>query len=357
MGIYTTLRPLLFRLPPETAHDLTLKTLALAGRVMPARTPDDHMLACTVLGKKFPNPIGLAAGFDKNGEVMGGVLKLGFGFTEVGTLTPLAQQGNPRPRVFRLPDHEAVINRLGFNNLGQVAAYHRLSLFRARMARRGESALIGVNIGANKTAEDRIADYEKGAARFAPLADYLTVNISSPNTPGLRDLQALPQVTEIVARVRNVAPDTPLLVKIAPDLDMDDALAIAEMALEKNVDGLIVSNTTIDHQSVIGTHTGTRYGDEDGGLSGQPLFDVSTAMLSEIYALTRGRLALVGVGGIATPEQAYAKICAGADLVQLYTGLIYHGPWMVGQLRRGLAELLRRDGFENVAAATGSDHR
>ena len=353
MGIYTTLRPLLFRLPPETAHDLTLKTLALAGRVMPARKPADHMLARTVLGKKFPNPIGLAAGFDKNGEVMGGVLKLGFGFTEVGTLTPLAQQGNPRPRVFRLPDQEAVINRLGFNNLGQVAAYHRLSLFRARMARRGESAIIGVNIGANKTAEDRIADYEKGAARFAPLADYLTVNISSPNTPGLRDLQALPQVTEIVARVRNVASYTPLLVKIAPDLDMDQALAIAEMALEKNVDGLIVSNTTIDHQSVFGA----RGGDEDGGLSGQPLFDASTAMLSEIYSLTRGRLALVGVGGIATPEQAYAKICAGADLVQLYTGLIYQGPWMVGQLLRGLAELLRGDGFENVAAATGSDHR
>lgn len=353
MGIYTTLRPLLFRLPPETAHDLTLKTLALVGRIMPARTPDDHMLACTVLGKKFPNPIGLAAGFDKNCEVMGGVLKLGFGFTEVGTLTPLAQQGNPRPRVFRLPDHDAVINRLGFNNLGQVAAYHRLSLFRARMERRGESALIGVNIAANKTADDPIADYEKGAARFAPLADYLTINISSPNTPGLRDLQALSKITEIVARVRNVAPDTPLLVKIAPDLDIGDALAIAETALEKNVDGLIVSNTTIDHKSVVGA----RDGDEDGGLSGQPLFDASTAMLSEIYALTRGRLALVGVGGIATPEQAYAKICAGADLVQLYTGLIYHGPWVVGQLRRGLAELLRRDGFTNVAAATGSDHR
>lgn len=353
MGIYTTLRPLLFRLPPETAHDLTLKALALAGRLMPARTPDDHMLACTVLGKKFPNPIGLAAGFDKNGEIMGGVLKLGFGFTEIGTLTPLPQPGNSRPRVFRLPGHEAVINRLGFNNLGQVAAYHRLSLFRAGMARRGESAIVGVNIGANKNSDDRIADYEKGAARFAPLADYLTVNISSPNTPGLRDLQALPQVTEIVTRVRKVAPDSPLLVKIAPDLDMDDALAIAQMALEKNVDGLIVSNTTIDRQGITGAHGG----EEEGGLSGQPLFDASTAMLSEIYGLTRGRLALVGVGGIASPEQAYAKICAGADLVQLYTGLIYEGPWIIGHLRRGLAELLRRDGFENVAEATGSDHR
>ena len=353
MGIYTTLRPLLFRLPPETAHDLTLKALALAGRLMPARTPDDHMLACTVLGKKFPNPIGLAAGFDNHGDVMGGVLKLGFGFTEIGTLTPLPQQGNPSPRVFRLPGHEAVINRLGFNNFGQVAAYHRLSLFRAGMARRRESAIVGVNIGANKTSDDRIADYEKGAARFAPLADYLTVNISSPNTPGLRDLQALPQVTEIVSRVRKVAPDTPLLVKIAPDLDMDDALAIAEMALEKNVDGLIVSNTTIDRKGLAGRHDV----DEEGGLSGQPLFNTSTAMLSEIYALTRGRLALVGVGGVASPEQAYAKICAGADLVQLYTGLIYEGPWIIGHLRRGLAELLRRDGFENVAEATGSDHR
>ena len=353
MGIYTILRPLLFRLPPETAHDLTLKALALAGRVIPARTPDDHILACTVLGKKFPNPIGLAAGFDKNGGIMGGVLKLGFGFTEIGTLTPLPQPGNPCPRVFRLPGHEAVINRLGFNNLGQVAAYHRLSLFRAGMTRRGESAIVGLNIGANKNSNDRIADYEKGAARFAPLADYLTVNISSPNTPGLRDLQALPQVTEIVARVRKVAPDTPLLVKIAPDLDMDDALAIAQMALEKNVDGLIVSNTTIDRQGI----TGAPGGEEEGGLSGQPLFDASTAMLSEIYDLTRGRLALVGVGGIASPDQAYAKICAGADLVQLYTGLIYEGPWIIGHLRRGLAELLRRDGFENVAEATGRDHR
>jgi dihydroorotate dehydrogenase len=353
MGIYTTLRPLLFRLPPETAHALTLKALALAGRILPQRTPDDHILACTVMGKNFSNPIGLAAGFDKNGEVMGGVLKLGFGFTEIGTLTPVPQQGNPQPRVFRLPAQEAVINRLGFNNLGHVAAYHKLSLFRARMARRGESALIGVNIGANKTAEDRISDYEKGAVRFAQLADYLTVNISSPNTPGLRDLQALPHVTEIVARVRAAAPDTPLLIKIAPDLDMDEALAIAEMALAKNVDGLIVSNTTIDHQAVLGA----RHGDEEGGLSGQPLFAASTAMLSEIYPLTRGKLALVGVGGIATPEHAYAKICAGADLVQLYTGLIYNGPWVIGKLRRGLAELLRRDGFENVAAATGSDHR
>ncbi len=353
MGIYTTLRPLLFRLPPETAHALTLKALALAGRILPQRTPDDHILACTVMGKNFSNPIGLAAGFDKNGEVMGGVLKLGFGFTEIGTLTPVPQQGNPQPRVFRLPAQEAVINRLGFNNLGHVAAYHKLSLFRARMARRGESALIGVNIGANKTAEDRISDYEKGAVRFAQLADYLTVNISSPNTPGLRDLQALPHVTEIVARVRAAAPDTPLLIKIAPDLDMDEALAIADMALAKNVDGLIVSNTTIDHQAVLGA----RHGDEEGGLSGQPLFAASTAMLSEIYPLTRGKLALVGVGGIATPEHAYAKICAGADLVQLYTGLIYNGPWVIGKLRRGLAELLRRDGFENVAAATGSDHR
>ena len=353
MGIYTTLRPLLFRLPPETAHALTLKALALAGRILPQRTPDDHILACTVMGKKFSNPIGLAAGFDKNGEVMGGVLKLGFGFTEIGTLTPVPQQGNPQPRVFRLPAQEAVINRLGFNNLGHVAAYHKLSLFRARMARRGESALIGVNIGANKTAEDRISDYEKGAVRFAQLADYLTVNISSPNTPGLRDLQALPHVTEIVARVRAAAPDTPLLIKIAPDLDMDEALAIADMALAKNVDGLIVSNTTIDHQAVLSA----RHGDEEGGLSGQPLFAASTAMLSEIYPLTRGKLALVGVGGIATPEHAYAKICAGADLVQLYTGLIYNGPWVIGKLRRGLAELLRRDGFENVAVATGSDHR
>ena len=353
MGLYTALRPALFRLPPETAHRLTLKALALGGRVMPTRMPDDHILACTVMGKKFPNPIGLAAGFDKNAEIMTPILKLGFGFSEVGTLTPLPQEGNPRPRVFRISEHEAVINRLGFNNNGQIDAYHRLSLFRAAMSRRGETPIIGVNIGANKTASDRIVDYEKGAARFAQLADYLTINISSPNTPGLRDLQAVPQVSEIVYRVRKVAPDIALLVKIAPDLALDDALALAQMALDKNVDGLIVSNTTVARDEI----EGVRGSEESGGLSGPPLFDLSTQMLSEIYALTRGRLALVGVGGVATPAQAYAKICAGADLVQLYTGLIYHGPWVISHLRRGLAELLRRDGFENVAAATGSDHR
>ena len=231
MGIYTTLRPLLFRLPPETAHDLTLKHWHWPDASYPPAHP---MTTCwpARCWVKIPQPDRAGRRVRQKRRNYGRDTQARFGFTEIGTLTPLPQPGNSRPRVFRLPGHEAVINRLGFNNLGQVAAYHRLSLFRRHDAAR-ESAIVGVNIGANKNSDDRIADYEKGAARFAPLADYLTVNISSPNTPGLRDLQALPQVTEIVTRVRKVAPDTPLLVKIAPDLDMDDALAIAQMALEK----------------------------------------------------------------------------------------------------------------------------
>ena len=350
MGLYKALRPLLFALPPETAHKLTLSSLAMLGRF---GTPneDDHALGQQLWGLDFANPLGMAAGFDKDGDAICGVQRIGFGFGEIGTLTPLPQAGNPAPRVFRLPQAEALINRLGFNNQGQIEALHRLQILRARKHRTLRP--IGVNIGANKESADRIADYEKGAARFAALADYLTVNISSPNTPGLRDLQGGEAVVEIMQRVRAAAPDTPILVKIAPDLDRDQACEIGALALAHKIDGLIISNTTLERSAV----ADMRHGREAGGLSGQPVYDMSTDMLSDVYAATEGRLRLIGVGGVGTAAQAYGKICAGASLVQLYTGLVYHGPGLVGQMKRQLVALLRRDGFGTISEAIGSAHK
>ena len=349
MSLYRSLRPLLFTLPPERAHRLTIRALQALGKVSkPA--PDDHVLGQKLIGLDFDNPIGMAAGFDKDGEAMAGVHAAGFGFTEIGTLTPLPQPGNPTPRVFRLTEYEALINRLGFNNKGHIDALHRLEVFRA--APEGKTARpIGVNIGANKDASDRIQDYEIGATRFAALADYLTVNISSPNTPGLRDLQGGEAVVDIMSRVRAAAPDTPVFVKIAPDLAIEQACEIAELALKHAIDGLIISNTTLARDGV----AGSKYADEAGGVSGRPVFDMSTLMLSEVYQASAGKLTLIGVGGVSGAAEAYAKIRAGASLVQLYTGLIYQGPGMVARMKRDLADMLRADGFDSVSAAIGSE--
>lgn len=348
MSLYRTLRPLLFTLPPELAHRLTLRGLRLLGH-MGAPTKDDHILAQQVLGLGFPNPFGMAAGFDKDGEAMSGVHRVGFGFAEIGTLTPLPQPGNPQPRVFRLTAQRALINRLGFNNRGQLDAMHRLQEWRAVPLQRRP---VGVNIGANKDAQDRIADYEKGAARFAALADYLTVNISSPNTPGLRDLQSGEATGEIMRRVRKAAPDIAVLVKIAPDMSHDDAVGLAELAVKEKIDGLIISNTTLARDGV----AGSQYADEAGGVSGAPVFHMATDMLSAVYQATCGKLTLIGVGGVSSADQAYAKIRAGASLVQLYTGLVYQGPGLVAQMKRELADMLRADGFANIKDAIGSDH-
>ena len=350
MSLYTALRPLLFALPPETAHGLTLAGLRAVGHIGAAKA-DDHILHQRVLGLDFDNPFGMAAGFDKDGVAVRGVHRMGFGFTEIGTLTPLPQSGNPTPRVFRLAKAEALINRLGFNNKGQVDALHRLEILRARRGR--VTRPIGVNIGANKEADDRIADYEMGAARFANMADYLTVNISSPNTPGLRDLQGGDAVVEIMQRVRAAAPKTPILVKIAPDLSIEQACEIGALAVAENIDGLIVSNTTLERGDV--SHL--RHGQESGGLSGQPLYQMSTAMLAEVHKATKGALTLIGVGGVADGAQAYGKIRAGASLVQLYTGLVYGGPGLVGQMKRQLIDLLRADGFSSLEEAVGADHK
>ena len=301
--------------------------------------PDASELSQSLMGLKFDNPFGMAAGFDKDGEAMAGVHGAGFGFTEIGTVTPLPQSGNPPPRVFRLPQDEALINRLGFNNQGHDRVARRLQAFRTS---RPDTRVVGVNIGTNKDAQNRIDDYQTGAARFGAMADYLTVNISSPNTPNLRDLQAPDAVLEIMQRVRMAAPNTPILVKIAPDLEIAHACEIGALALANNIDGLIISNTVMA---------------EEGGLSGQPIFDVSTDMLSQVYAATKGELTLIGVGGVASTAQAYAKIRAGASLVQLYTGLIYEGPALVRRMKQELVQLLRQDGFETIKHAIGSDHK
>ena len=348
MSLYRLLRPLLFTLPPETAHGLTLRGLTMLGRFGAPRQ-DEAILAQRILGLDFANPFGMAAGFDKDGEAIAGVHRIGFGFAEIGTLTPLPQPGNASPRVFRLPQYGALINRLGFNNRGQASALQYLQ------KRRDLGRPVGVNIGANKTSEDRIGDYELGAARFADKADYLTVNISSPNTPGLRDLQSTAAAAEIMRRVRAAAPDIPVLVKIAPDMRHEEAIGLAELALAENIDGLIISNTTLARDGV----ADSPYADEAGGVSGAPLFDASTDMLRAVYRAVcqsnGGKLTLIGVGGVASAAQAYAKIRAGASLVQLYTGLVYEGPGLVTRMKRDLAALLRADGFAHIEEAIGSD--
>lgn len=351
MGLYKFLRPALFTLPPERAHRLTIHSLRLAA-FLPAHHGDDYILSQRVLGHDFTNPLGMAAGFDKDAEAMAGVGRVGFGFAEVGTLTPLPQPGNPQPRVFRLTKQQALINRLGFNNQGQVEALHRLSVYRAKPYSK-IGPIIGVNIGANKESEDRIADYETGAARFAGLADYLTVNISSPNTPGLRDLQASSAVSEIMQRVRAAAPDCPILVKIAPDLAIEQAQEIASLAVKFKIDGLIISNTTLSRDGV----ADSKYVAEDGGVSGQPVFDMSTRMLGDVYQASQGGLTLIGVGGVSNGRQAFEKICAGASLVQLYTAMIYHGPFLASRIKRELAEILRANGFANIRDAVGADYK
>jgi dihydroorotate dehydrogenase len=346
---YALLRPLLRALPPETAHRLTVAALA-AGFGGRTRAPDPPILAQRLWGRDFPNPIGIAAGFDKDGRVPDALLGLGFGFVELGTVTPLPQAGNPRPRVFRLDADGALINRLGFNSLGLDGLVARLE------ARRCHAGIVGVNIGRNRDSADAASDYAEGVRRAAPLADYLVVNVSSPNTPGLRDLQARAVLEDLLRQLIAARAATgarvPLLVKIAPDLSSGERADIAAVALATGIDGIVVANTTVARPP--GLHS--RAAGEAGGLSGRPLFAPSTALLGEIYRLTRGRVPLVGVGGVASAADAYAKIRAGAALVQLYTALVFAGPRLLGEIKAGLAELLRRDNFASVADAVGADH-
>ncbi len=340
--------PLMRGLDAETAHGIALKALAagLAGR---DSGRDDPVLATEAFGLRFRNPIGLAAGFDKDAVAVVPLMRLGFGFVEAGTVTPRPQPGNPRPRLFRLTEDAAVINRMGFNNGGLDGYVARL-----RSLPRPLPAVFGANIGINKDGADPERDYPALYAAVAPYADYVTVNVSSPNTPGLRDLQGeerLAAILDAIAATRAGLPRTPpLLVKIAPDL-ADDALApIVQTCLTRGVAGLIISNTTIARPALRSAHA-----TEAGGLSGAPLFAPSTEVLRKVHRIARGRLTLVGVGGIATAEQAYAKIRAGASLVQMYTGFAYAGPVLPRRIADGLAALLKRDGFTSVADAVGKD--
>lgn len=353
---YRLLRPLIFLTDAERAHALSLALL----RTMPVPPVPalDPMLAQTVAGLDFPGPVGLAAGYDKDGMVAHKMHGLGFGFAELGTLTPLPQAGNPRPRLFRLTQDRAVINRMGFNNGGQAAACERIAKRRRPVGEAG-GPIIGINIGANKDATDRIADYVTGVRVMMPFADYLTVNISSPNTPGLRALQGRGPLDELLgavmaARTADLSAGTrplpPIFLKVAPDLEPADVDDIAAACLDHRIDALIVSNTTIARPPLR-----SPLAREAGGLSGAPLHDMALERLRNFRQVLGTRLPLIGVGGIATAEQAYARIRAGASLIQLYSALVYEGPYLARRINAGLKDLLRRDGFTQVGQAVGID--
>ena len=351
VALYRFIRPLVFKLDAETAHRATISALKL--RTGTGFTPEPRWtptLETSVAGLHFANPVGLAAGFDKDAEVFEQMLSLGFGFVEVGTLTPRAQAGNPRPRLFRLVEDEAVINRMGFNNEGQSEALGRL---RRRHRTRG---IVGVNIGANKDsdsrqADGRVADYAQGVRAMAPVADYLTINISSPNTPGLRRLQDEGALSTLLAAVREARPakGPPIFLKVAPDLGEGEPDQIARVAMEHDIDAIIVANTTLSRPPLHSKHLG-----EQGGLSGVPLKPLALKALRDFRAACGGKIPLIGVGGIANADDAFEFIRAGASLVQLYSAMVYDGPGIAKRIVRGLAERLKREGFANIAEAVGT---
>lgn len=347
MSLYPLIRPLIFTLDAELAHRATIAVMKLRSHApFVAEAPPTPSLAVRVAGLDFPNPVGLAAGFDKDAEVPAPMLGLGFGFVEVGTLTPLPQAGNPRPRLFRLAEDRAVINRFGFNNRGQADALKRL---RRRGSGRG---IVGVNIGANKDSQDRIADYADGVRKMAGVAGYLTINISSPNTPGLRQLQDEGALRDLLGAVREArAPGgPPVFLKVAPDLGEDEPRQIVRAAIDHGIDALIVSNTTVRRPPLVSGQAG-----EAGGLSGAPLKALALDALRRFRAETGGSLPLVGVGGIGSAEDAWERIRAGANLVQLYSALVYEGPGLVRRIVRGLERRLEEAGFANIAEAVASE--
>ena len=342
MALYKLLRPFAFALDPETAHRATIAALTMSPLLPLPNFPPE--LGTSVAGLRFPSPVGLAAGFDKDGEVPDAMLGLGFGFVEVGTLTPRPQAGNPRPRLFRLKEDRAVINRMGFNNGGQAAALERL----AKRERRG---IVGVNIGANKDSTDRIADYVSGVQTMSPVADYLTVNISSPNTPALRNLQAGGELVELLEAVRGarLSDGPPVFLKVAPDLDAGDHERIVGAAIYIGIDGLIISNTTISRPSLLSPDA-----NEAGGLSGRPLKALALEQLDKFHAASGGRLPLIAAGGIENADDAWERIKAGASLVQLYSAMVYEGPGLAKRIAEGLARRLKREGMTNIAEAVGT---
>jgi dihydroorotate dehydrogenase len=342
---YQFARPFLFKADAESAHNLSLTALKLLP--IPSVGADSPSLAQTFAGLHFANPIGLAPGYDKNAEVPVEILKLGFGFTEVGTLTPLPQEGNPKPRLFRLVEDEAVINRMGFNNAGQQAA----SALLRNIPDQARTGPIGINIGANKDSADRVADYVIGVRDMEALADYLTVNISSPNTPGLRALQDKAALDDLLAQVMAARTRaTPVFLKVAPDLQPADIDDIVGVAMARGIAALIVSNTTISRPALLSRHAG-----EAGGLSGAPLRDMAQQRIIDFRKASGGQMPLIGVGGIASAQDAYARIRAGASLVQIYSALVYQGPGLARKINKQLARLLQADGFTNITEAIGVD--
>lgn len=354
--IYNIASPLLFRLDPERAHDITLRLMkAGLGPRIPA--VEDPALRVTLWDKVFPNPVGIAAGFDKNAEIIGPLLRLGFGFAEIGTVTPKPQHGNPKPRIFRAADHHAIINRMGFPNQGLNR--FKTNLHRFLDARPRPAGLVGINIGMNKSQTDPAKDYCLLLTQLGPFADYLTINISSPNTPGLRNLQDKDSFTALCTRILDERAKScgidppPVLVKFAPDLTETQLGELAAAVLNCGIDGVILTNTTLARPPGLPE----RFAAEKGGLSGLPLQERSTALIRNFYRLTKGKVPIIGLGGICDAADAYAKIRAGATLVQLYSALVFQGPSVVKDINTGLLALLKQDGFAHISEAVGADHR
>ena len=345
--MFSVLRPFLFNLDPETAHDLAIKSLKF--NPFPSKmfeVEDEQMLNIELFGKNFPNPIGLAAGFDKSAEAFNPLLKLGFGFVEVGTVTPLKQYGNPKPRIFRLEDDHALINRLGFNNDGMEAIKTRIKL-------NSKKGILGVNIGPNKETKDQKNDFCLGLKNFFDVADYITVNISSPNTEGLRDFHDQGKLTDLIVTLNKIKKDNgtniPLLLKISPDIHNSHISEIADLAIKNNISAIILTNTTNGNRD----HLISELKKEEGGLSGDPLSQISTNMIKKFYKELNSKIPIIGVGGVNSGKSAYEKIVAGASLLQLYTGFVYRGPSTAKDIKKELIQILKAEGVNNIKEVIG----
>ena len=345
--MFSALRPFLFSLDPETAHDLAIKTLKF--NPFPSnmfKVEDEQMLSVELLGQNFPNPIGLAAGFDKSAEVYNSLLQLGFGFVEVGTVTPLKQLGNPKPRIFRLEDDKALINRLGFNNDGIEEIKTRIKLEK-------QKGILGVNIGPNKETKDQKSDFCLGLKSFFNVADYITVNISSPNTEGLRDFHDQEKLIDLIVALNKIKKDNktniPLLLKISPDIDNKHIPEIADVALKNNISALILTNTTNGNRDSLKS----KFKREEGGLSGDPLHQISNNMINKFYKELKNKIPIIGVGGVNSGKSAYEKITSGASLLQLYTSFVYKGPSTAKDIKKELIEILKTEGISNIKDAVG----
>jgi len=344
MSYYKKFRKLAFLIEPEKAHQLAISSIKLGIRQPPIE--DSKNFSQTIFNREFKNPIGLAAGFDKNGEVPNEILSSGFGFTEVGTITPKPQKGNPKPRVFRLEEDNAIINRLGFNNDGMEIIFRRLNILQKK-------GIIGINIGANRDSQDKINDYVLGINKFAKIADYLTINISSPNTVGLRDLQKgenFNLLLKTISEMKKNGLNTPILIKLATELSKNDLKKIVSSCIEHSIDGLIISNTTITRDKL----KSTKHSSEEGGLSGKPLMKKSTMMIKDVYKLSNGELPIIGVGGIFTGQDIIEKMMYGASLIQLYTAMIYEGPALINNIKRELQNEIKRLGVRSITEIIGT---